>query len=47
MPIINVFVPLTALFASADPLEPSIGGQLVVIVVAVFWGLFVFKCATR
>ena len=47
MPVTNVFVPLTALLASADPLEPTIGGQLIVIVVVVFWGLFVFKCAMR
>ena len=47
MPGFNVFVPLTALFASADPLEPSIGGQLVVIVVVTFWGLLVFKSVMR
>jgi hypothetical protein len=44
MPGFDVFVPLTALFASSDPLEPTLGGKLVVIVVAVFWGLFVSQC---
>ena len=47
MPVVNAIATLTALFAYSDPLEPTLGGQLVVIVVAVFWGLFVFKCTMR
>jgi hypothetical protein len=47
MPGFDAFVPLTALFAYSDPLEPTLGGQLVVIVVVLFWGLFIFKCAMR
>ena len=47
MPGFDALVPLTSLFASSGPLETTLGDQLAVIVVAVFWGLFIFKCAMR
>ena len=40
----ELILSLAVLFSTADPLEPTLGGQLLVIIVVVFFGLFIFKC---